>query len=161
MIIDLDKRSITEFPFKELKMLISTTSLFFGGCLHKMYLLNPTTLFLFTFKIIEKIMDPETRVKINMLKKKSFDKMFENGQIDPCELTEEFGGTKVDNENYWPPVMMKLPDFEKKSNVKNIFMKKNSFEQESFIKETKNEPITLPHKKVQMQVKGKKNFSFN
>jgi hypothetical protein len=129
MIIDLDKRSITDFPFKELKMLINTTSLFFGGCLHRMFLLNPTNFFHFTFKIVEKIMDPETRVKIQMLKKNAYKKMFEQGEILESELVEEFGGTKEDKGVYWPPVMMDL-GLEKERCPESI--------NESQIKEVKN-----------------------
>lgn len=102
---------------------------------------------MFTFKIIEKIMDPETRVKINMLKEKNFGKMFENNAISPDELTQEYGGNKVDPESYWPPIMMKLPDSAYESSEQNIFVDMNSQEQESIIKENKDEPIIFPQRK--------------
>ena len=155
MIIDLAKRSITEFPFKELKLLINTTSLFFGGCLHKMFMLNPSGLFMFTFKIVEKIMDPETRVKIYMLKRGSFGKMFSEGGIDPDQMVQEFGGNKVDPDCNWPPVMLqqegvevdyKIEEPKNLETEKNIFKKNMDCTQEDDIKETKEStPIIYPN----------------
>lgn len=149
MIIDLDKRSITDFPFRQLKMLITTTSLFFAGCLHKMYLLNPSGFFLFTFKIVERVMDAETRPKLQALKLATFVENFEKNGLSPNEIPVEFGGLKRDEGCYWPPVLMNVPRSESPF---NIFQVQNSalLEQESVIRESKSEPVVFPRRPSQV-----------
>lgn len=143
MIIDLDKRSLTEFPFKQLKLLITCTSLFFAGCLHKMYLLNPTNFFLLTFKIIEKVMDAETRPKLQMMKLAAFTQSFEKNGLSPDEIPTEFGGLKQDLEQYWPPVLMTRPGPEPPRNIFEVH-NSNVQEQESVIRESKTQPVVFP-----------------
>ena len=92
LLMDLDRKSVFDFSFKTLSLILKSTNLFFGGTLHKLILLNPSSFFSFSFKIVEKMMDKSTRKKINMLKPKDYCKMWEF--IDVDQIPEEFGGQK-------------------------------------------------------------------
>ena len=124
MLMDLEKKSVFDFSFRSLSMILKSTDLFFGGCLHKMFMLNPSSFFSFSFKIVEKMLDKSTRQKINMLKPKEYQKMWQF--IDAAQIPEEFGGQKVDTKVYWPPVMMK-----KDNEIPHIDVSKNVFFDES------------------------------
>lgn len=105
MLMDLEKKSVFDFSFKSLSLILKSTDLFLGACMHKLFMLNPSSFFSFSFKVIEKMLDKSTRQKIYMLKPKDYPKMFEF--IAPTEITEEYGGSKRDGGVYWPPVLMK------------------------------------------------------
>ena len=124
MLMDLEKKSVFDFSFKSLSLVLKSTNLFFGGCVHKIFMLNPSSFFSFSFKIVEKMLDKSTRQKINMLKPKEYPKMWQ--YIDAAQIPEEFGGQKLDVGVYWPPVMMK-----KDNEIPHIDVSKNVFFDES------------------------------
>ena len=68
--MDLEKKSVFDFSFKSLSLILKSTDLFLGGCMHKLFMLNPSSFFSFSFKVVEKMLDKSTREKIYMLKPK-------------------------------------------------------------------------------------------
>ena len=100
IILDLEKRGITNTPYKMLKALISSTSLIFSGRMHKMFILNPSFLFNGIWKLISKFLHPDTNAKIQFLKKSSFQELQQ--YIDRNQLLEAYGGVVKEPESPLP-----------------------------------------------------------
>ncbi|CAD8212465.1 unnamed protein product [Paramecium octaurelia] len=95
-------------PTKALQVVIDTMSTNFGGCLEKMFILNPSSGLSFLWKTISSFLDPETAEKINFLQKKEFMKLQQI--IDPNQLEQKYGGTQPNQTTYWPPYNLDLID---------------------------------------------------
>ncbi|CAD8185247.1 unnamed protein product [Paramecium octaurelia] len=95
-------------PTKALQVVIDTMSTNFGGCLEKMFILNPSSGLNFLWKTISGFLDPETAEKINFFQKKDFMKLQQI--IDPNQLEQKYGGTQPNQITFWPPYNLDLVD---------------------------------------------------
>lgn len=100
IVMDLEKRGFTNFPFKALQAMVKVSSLVFSGRLHKMYMLNPSFMFWGLWKILSKFVNEDTAAQISILKKESFSEIFVD--IPKEQLIERYGGTMKEPETPFP-----------------------------------------------------------
>lgn len=70
-VIDTREKGVFDLPLKALGMIIDVMQVNFGGCLEKLYILNPSFGLSTMWSVIEKMIDEEAAAKIKFLKKKS------------------------------------------------------------------------------------------
>ncbi|CAD8055574.1 unnamed protein product [Paramecium primaurelia] len=105
VILDSGGSGLFDFPFSTLNMINEFFSINFTSSLHKMFILNPSFFFNSSWKLIEKIIHPETAAKINFLKATDFYKLQE---LIPAEEIEiKYGGQHPNLTNFWPPINTK------------------------------------------------------
>lgn len=90
IVIDLEHKGITNFPYKAIKAAIDATNVDYAARLHKMFILNPSFLFNATWNLVKGFIDVETGKKISFLKKKDFHLIQEH--ISKDQLLSEYGG---------------------------------------------------------------------
>jgi len=100
IVVDLEKRGFTNFPFKALQAMVKVSSLVFSGRLHRMYMLNPSFMFWGLWKILSKFINEDTAAQISILKKDSFADIF--ADIPKEQLIEKYGGTMKEPETPFP-----------------------------------------------------------
>jgi len=71
-VIDTALISLLKLPIKAFTKIVSKISLFFGGRLDKLFILNPSQGLYFSWKIAEGLIDPDTKDKIKFLKPEKY-----------------------------------------------------------------------------------------
>ncbi|CAD8065582.1 unnamed protein product [Paramecium sonneborni] len=105
VILDSGGSGLFDFPFSTLNMINEFFSINYTSSLHKMFILNPSFFFNSSWKLIEKIIHPETAAKINFLKAQDFYKLQE---LIPAEEIEiKYGGQHPNLTTFWPPINTK------------------------------------------------------
>lgn len=100
LIIDLDFLGLMDFPVNAFKKIILDSALFFAGCLHKTYLLNPSGFFSIGWNIVQKLINRDISEKFSVLKNTQFSELLKD--IDKEMLLESYGGDLKNLNNYWP-----------------------------------------------------------
>jgi hypothetical protein len=100
IILDLEKRGFTNFPFRALQALARSSSIMFAGRMHKMFMLNPSFIFYGLWKLMSKFIPEDTAPKISILKKEGFSEILD--VIDKDQLIERYGGTMKEPESTFP-----------------------------------------------------------
>ncbi|CAD8045376.1 unnamed protein product [Paramecium primaurelia] len=133
VILDSGGSGLFDFPFSTLNMINEFFSINYTSSLHKMFILNPSFFFNSSWKLIEKIIHPETASKINFLKSTDFYKLQE---LIPAEEIEiKYGGQHPNLTTFWPPIntraQINQPNDEFQSNQRPYFTKRTQSVKES------------------------------
>ncbi|KAL4459508.1 hypothetical protein ABPG74_018121 [Tetrahymena malaccensis] len=101
-IIDTREKGIFSLPLKALGVIIDTMQVNFGGCLERLYILNPSFGLRNIWSVIEKMIDEEAASKIKFLEKKQLSQM--QNDIEPRYLQKKYQGQLDDLTKFWPPI---------------------------------------------------------
>ncbi|EAR95968.2 CRAL TRIO domain protein (macronuclear) [Tetrahymena thermophila SB210] len=101
-IIDTREKGIFSLPLKALGVIIDAMQVNFGGCLERLYILNPSFGLKNIWSVIEKMIDEEAASKIKFLDKKQLSQM--QNDIEPRYLQKKYQGQLDDLTQFWPPI---------------------------------------------------------
>ncbi|KAL4504117.1 hypothetical protein ABPG72_020955 [Tetrahymena utriculariae] len=101
-IIDTREKGIFSLPLKALGVIIDTMQVNFGGCLERLYILNPSFGLKNIWSVIEKMIDEEAASKIKFLDKKQLSQI--QNDIEPRYLQKKYQGQLDDLTQFWPPI---------------------------------------------------------
>eukprot|EP01017_Pseudomicrothorax_dubius_P028729 TRINITY_DN3433_c0_g1_i8.p1 TRINITY_DN3433_c0_g1~~TRINITY_DN3433_c0_g1_i8.p1 ORF type:complete len:506 (-),score=78.73 TRINITY_DN3433_c0_g1_i8:172-1689(-) len=111
-ILEAQNLTLFNLPLSHIRAVIEICKLNYPSFLSKMFILNMPFLLNATWNMIKGLLDPETVVKIDLLKESQLDQI--QKKIAPEMLEKRFGGQHQNMETYWPP---QIPQGKKEVNV--------------------------------------------